>query len=143
MHSRPIDAVGPARLSSAYTLREGGCLHKDLRFAERDEMIEEIKQFIHRANTREGIVYGSRPRSERLHTSGVDLMLISSRFEEALPPRCLAQLHEARNASLHFLEVTAHTSEALERAQYSLEIDRMAVAEGNRINVDCVSDGDS
>ena len=109
----------------------------------RDESIEEIKRFMHRAPVEEAILCGSRARGDHLRTSDVDLTLISPRFEGTRPYRRLAELHQQWDASLPFLEVLAYTPEEFAQAKECLGIDQIAAVEGNRIILDQTTDGDA
>ena len=107
----------------------------DKRALERDELIAEIKRFMQQVGVSDALLYGSRARDDWLHTSDVDLMLISPRFQGQRLLERLRWLHGAWHLWWLYPELLAYTPEEFEEAQQGLGIEREAARTGIRITV--------
>ena len=108
----------------------------DQRTVDDEELIDEIRAFMSLVRVGEAILYGSRARGDYLHTSDVDLMLISPQFEgvrfvDRLPP-----LHNAWRLWWIYPELLAYTPEEFERAREGFGIEREAARTGIRITLE-------
>ena len=108
----------------------------DQRTVEGDELIDEIRSYMRRVRVGEAILYGSRARGDYLHTSDVDLMLISPRFEGVRFVDRLAPLHGEWRLWWIYPELLAYTPEEFERAREGLGIEREAARTGIRITLE-------
>ena len=96
-------------------------------------IIHLLKAYLQEMNKKfkieKAILFGSRARGEELHTSDVDLILVSRDFKNLHFRKRMIMALEGWDADLD-LEVLCYTPEEFERKKKELGIVRVAVKEG-------------
>jgi len=88
-----------------------------------------------RVGVDEALLFGSRARDDWLHTSDVDLILISPRFRGVRFVDRLAPLYGEWPLWWIYPELLAYTPEEFEEARKGLGIERVAYQTGIRITL--------